>query len=458
MAKPKSLYICSGCGFESAKWLGKCPDCSSWNSFEEQEFIAPAPAKGPSRGGGTELVEVQALNAITYNGEYRYKTGLSELDGVLGGGIVKGSLTLLGGDPGIGKSTILLEICGFLCETLTVLYVSGEESARQLKLRADRLGVETDRLLVLTGTDMERICEFIHREKPDLVIIDSIQTMSISGINSSAGSTAQIRECTSLMQRIAKSLDIPIIVVGHVTKDGSLAGPKVMEHIVDAVLYFEGERNLSYRILRAVKNRFGSTNEIGVFEMSQKGLIEVENPSKMLLSERPTGVSGTLVACVMEGTRPILAEVQALVTPTGFGNPRRQTAGFDTNRLNLLLAVLEKRAGFYFSTQDAYLNVIGGLKLDETAADLTVALALISSLKELPIPADVIAFGEIGLAGEVRAAVRAENRIIEAVKMGFSRCIIPYGNLNGLSAELAKSVELVPVKNIRQAQAALTGS
>ena len=452
MPKPRSMFVCTSCGCESPKWLGKCPDCDSWNTFEEQAVINAPTASKMSAAVSYSPVEVQQLDKIEYGGEYRYPTGLSELDNVLGGGIVKGSLVLIGGDPGIGKSTILLQICQYLCRDLSVLYVSGEESARQLKLRADRLSVNTDRLLVLCGTDIESICEYVRTAKPDIVIVDSIQTMHISSMNSSAGSTAQIRECTSLLQRTAKNFDISIVVVGHVTKDGALAGPKVMEHIVDAVLYFEGERNLSYRILRAVKNRFGSTNEIGVFEMGNEGLIQVENPSKMLLSERPLGASGTVVSCIIEGTRPILAEIQALATPTGFGNPRRQSSGFDQNRLNLLLAILEKRAGLYFSTQDAYLNVIGGIRLDETAADLPVALALISSLKDKPIDADVIAFGEIGLAGEVRATARPEKRIIEAIKLGFETCILPEGNKKNVSSKLQEKIKLIGIKNIREAK------
>ena len=360
------------------------------------------------------------LREISTQDEQRYKTGSAELDRVLGGGIVKGSLVLLGGDPGIGKSTILLQICNHLGGTLKILYVSGEESRRQLKLRATRLNVDSDNLFIATETDVEIVAELIRTEKPDLVMVDSIQTMNLTELSSSPGSVTQVRECTNLLMRTAKSLEIPIIIVGHVNKDGAIAGPKVLEHIVDAVLYFEGDKQMSYRILRAVKNRYGSTNEIGVFQMSDRGLMEVENPSLMLLSGRPKNVSGTCVACAMEGTRPILAEIQGLATATGFGNPRRMSTGFDYNRMSLLLAVLEKRAGYFFSNVDAFLNVVGGLRLDEPAVDLAVAMALVSSLKDMPVYEDALAFGEIGLAGEIRSVSHAEQRIAEAQRLGLS--------------------------------------
>ena len=362
---------------------------------------------------------------------------------------------MLGGDPGIGKSTMMLQICQHLGKTMQILYVSGEESQRQIKLRADRLGVDTENLSVMAQTDVQAVCEYVRETKPDLVIIDSIQTMSLADISSSPGSVTQVRECTNMLLRTAKGSDIPIFVIGHVNKEGSIAGPKVMEHIVDAVLYFEGDRNLSYRILRAVKNRFGSTNEIGVFEMRDKGLCEVENPSKMLLSGRPANVSGTCVACVLEGSRPILAEIQGLVTTSGFGNPRRMSTGFDYNRMSLILAVLEKRCGYFFSNLDTYLNIVGGFRLDEPATDLAVALTLVSSLKDFVIPDDVVAFGEIGLAGEVRTVPSAEMRVAEAARLGFKTCIMPYRCVKAIG-ENKYGIRLIGVHNIRQAVEAIT--
>ena len=395
------------------------------------------------------MVTAAPLSALAADTEHRYHTGVGELDRVLGGGVVKGSLVLLGGDPGIGKSTMMLQICEYLGKTLRVLYVTGEESQRQLKIRADRLGVTTENLSVMAATDAQAICEFIRADKPDLVIIDSIQTMSIDALSSSPGSVPQVRECTNLFLRTAKASDIPIFIIGHVNKDGAIAGPKVMEHIVDAVLYFEGDRNLSYRILRAVKNRFGSTNEIGVFEMRDDGLAEVENPSAMLLSGRPVGVSGTCVACALEGSRPILAEVQGLAATSGMANPRRAATGFDYNRFNLILAVLERRCGFYFSNMDTYVNVIGGFRLDEPAGDLPVALTLVSSLKDAPIAEDVVAFGEIGLAGEVRAVSQANQRIREAARLGFTKCIVPHACLKQI--QKIDGMEIYGVKTVKQA-------
>ncbi len=450
-SKDKTIYICSNCGFQNAKWLGKCPECESWNTMEEH-----LPAVQPKVAKGTGNLNPQAYNdfaapitQIDTTREFRYQTGLNELDRVLGGGIVKGAVMLVSGDPGIGKSTIMLQICQHL-SSLNILYVSGEESQRQIKLRASRLGVNNSGLTIMCHTDVETILGYIQVHSPDLVIVDSIQTMNLEPISSSTGSVTQIRECTNAFLRVAKSKEIPFFIVGHVNKDGAIAGPKVLEHIVDAVLYFEGERNMSYRILRAVKNRFGSTNEIGVFEMGDRGLCEVENPSLMMLSGRPSNVAGTCVACVMEGSRPILAEVQGLVSTTPFGNPRRMSTGFDYNRLNLILAVLEKRGGYFFSNLDVYINVIGGLRLDEPAADLTVAMALISGLKDKPIPEDVIAFGEIGLAGEIRAVNSAKARVAEAARLGFKRCILPYNNLKNLG-EPIDGIEVIGVKNIRQA-------
>ncbi|MCQ2483775.1 MAG: DNA repair protein RadA [Clostridia bacterium] len=454
--KAKTVYVCSDCGYESAKWYGCCPGCGEWNTMSET-FKAPEnPKKNVREPSHVFSSEVQRINEITCDSEIRYKTGLSELDRVLGGGIVKGSLVLLSGDPGIGKSTILLQICQFLGQTLKILYVSGEESAHQIKLRADRLGVSTDNLSVFCETDVQIISEYMRSSKPDLVIIDSIQTMNFTELNSSLGSVAQVRECTNCLMQAAKSLNIPTIVVGHVNKDGNIAGPKVLEHIVDAVLYFEGERHLSYRILRAVKNRYGSTNEIGVFEMKDNGLSEVENPSQMMISGRPNNTSGSCVACLMEGSRPILAEVQALVSSSGYGNPRRTANGFDYNRLAMLLAVLEKRAGYFYGNTDVYINVVGGLKLDEPASDLSVALALISSLKDVPIRDDVIAFGEIGLGGEIRSIGSCEARIKEAVRLGFTKCIVPYHNYKNLNNSVKASAEIVPARTIRAAFEAAT--
>ncbi len=448
MAKIKSVYICSECGYESPKWYGKCPSCGEWNTMNE-EIKDTAKAASASRSHANAYAPPVHIREIDTTDEIRYRTGSKELDRVMGGGIVKGSLILLGGDPGIGKSTILLQICEYLGKSLKILYVSGEESKRQLKLRAERLGVNSENLYVLTQTDVELVCETIRQDKPDIVMIDSIQTMSLSELNSSPGSVTQVRESTNFFMRTAKSMDIPMIIVGHVNKEGSIAGPKVLEHVVDAVLHFEGDRQMSYRILRAVKNRYGSTNEIGVFEMTDEGLKEVENPSLMLISGRPKNVSGTCIACAMEGTRPILAEIQALAASTGFGNPRRMCTGFDYNRMNMIIAVLEKRAGYYFNNTDAYINVVGGLRLDETAVDLAVAIALISSLKDAPINENAIAFGEIGLAGEIRSVSHVQQRVSEAVRLGFSKIIIPSHNVKDVNG--INGVEIVPVKNVRQA-------
>ena len=448
MAKAKSLYICSSCGYESAKWYGCCPGCGEWNTMNEETIVQHS----SSRSGGIIKPAVSlTLDKIENDSSVRYKTGLGELDRVLGGGIVKGSLILLSGDPGIGKSTLLLQICQYLDKSLNILYISGEESAHQIKMRAERLGVKNSALSVMCEIDVVSITEYIRTQKPDIVIVDSIQTMDYSEVSSSPGSVTQVRESASVFMRTAKSLGIPVILVGHVNKDGNIAGPKVLEHIVDAVLYFEGNRNFSYRILRAVKNRYGSTNEIGVFEMCEQGLAEVENPSLMLISGKPKNTPGSCIACVMEGSRPIMAEVQALVTPTGFGNPRRMSTGFDYNRVSMLLAVLEKRAGYFFGTTDTYINVVGGLKLDEPASDLSVAMALISSLKDTVVSDDTLAFGEIGLAGEVRGVSNCEQRVREAVRLGFSRCIIPHHNLKNLSLKISGDTEIIGVRNIREA-------
>ena len=454
MAKVKSVYVCSSCGYESAKWNGRCPDCGEWNTFEEREATVRKTSAGKAASStvsGYNSDAIKSLSDINSDArEVRYNTGLKELDRVLGGGLVKGSLVLLGGEPGIGKSTLLLQICQYVGENHSILYVSGEESARQIKLRANRLGVTTESLYVLAKNDAEAICETILQTKPDVVVIDSIQTMCINGISSSQGSITQVRECTNLFMHTAKDAEIPIFIVGHVNKDGAIAGPKVMEHIVDAVLYFEGQRNLSYRILRAEKNRFGSTNEIGVFEMSDDGLREVPNPSQMLLSARPKNVSGCCVACTMEGTRPILAEVQALVTKSAFSAPRRTCDGFDYNRLFLILAVLEKRLGLYYGGLDVFVNIVGGIKLQEPAADLPIAMALYSSLTDKIIPDNLTAFGEIGLAGEIRGISHIRQRINEAQRLGFEKCIVPKQSLS----EIDKSkydIEIIGVSSIRQA-------
>lgn len=450
--KNKTIYVCNSCGYEAAKWAGKCPDCGEWNTLEEtfrEASLSKGIAAKPAPGG--RIFTPLRISEISADDEQRYQTGLSEFDRVLGGGIVKGSLVLISGDPGIGKSTILLQVCEYLGQKHNILYVSGEESARQIKLRAGRLGVNSPNLKILTETDVQLTIEHIRAEKPDIVMIDSIQTMNHTDLNSSPGSITQVRECTNAMMRCAKTMDIPVIVVGHVNKDGAIAGPKVLEHIVDAVLYFEGDRQMTYRILRAAKNRYGSTNEIGVFDMGENGLQQIENPSQAMLSGRPVNTSGTCVTAVMEGTRPILAEIQGLATTSGFGTPRRMATGFDYNRMALILAVLEKRAGYFFSNLDTYLNVVGGLRLDEPAVDLAVAMSLVSSLKDTPIREDTVIFGEIGLAGELRSVSHADLRISEAARLGFSRCILPYHGLKNLSERVTAGMEVIGARNIRGA-------
>lgn len=439
----KTVFVCNSCGAQSIKWSGRCPGCNEWNTLEEQ--IVVSAAKNKSNIINNTAVK---LNDIKIVDEHRYITGISELDRVLGGGIVKGSMVLLGGDPGIGKSTILLQICNAL-KNLNILYVSGEESAVQIKLRAERLGVQNDNLEIMADTDILSICEYIRINKPQIVMIDSIQTMSVSELSAMSGSVVQVRESTKLLLNVGKTLDIPIFIVGHVNKGGDIAGPKILEHIVDTVLYFEGEKTQAYRILRANKNRFGSTNEIGVFEMNENGLKQVENPSAMLLSDRIKNVSGSAITCVMEGTRPILAEVQVLVSSTGFGNPRRMAAGFDYNRLNLILAVLEKREGLYFSNLDTYINITGGLSLDEPAADLAAAMSLVSAVRDVPLDAETIAFGEIGLSGEIRSVSQVLSRIKEAQRLGFKRCIIPKLCLKNLPNDL--SIEVIGVRTLKDA-------
>ena len=450
MAKARTVYVCTECGYESPKWNGKCAGCGAWNSLEEST-PAPTVKSAPGARAAVDLSDrILELSQVDMESEVRYRTGMGELDRVLGGGLVKGELVLLGGEPGIGKSTLLLQICQYLGQNHSVLYVSGEESARQIKLRAQRLGVDTESLYLLTVNDAEAICDTICSTEPDVVIIDSIQTMSLSQISSSPGSLTQVRECTNLFMHTAKRQEIPIFIVGHVNKDGAIAGPKVMEHIVDTVLYFEGDKMLPYRILRAAKNRYGSTNELGMFDMTGQGLAEIENPSQMLLEGRPLGVSGNCVACTMEGSRPILAEVQALATKSGFSSPRRMSTGVDFGRMAIIMAVLEKRLGMFFGTLDVYLNIVGGFRLDEPAGDLPVALALSSCLLDKPIDEKLIAFGEIGLGGEVRSVTHLIQRVREAERMGFETCIVPKQSLQTIDPS-QYHMRIIGVSSLKQA-------
>lgn len=443
MAKKTTAFFCSECGYESAKWLGQCPGCREWNTFVEE----PVTKKGRAVRI-TNTKKPSLLKDISTKEEARMTTGFGELDRVLGGGIVRGSLTLIGGDPGIGKSTILLQVCKNLSDQgRKVLYISGEESLKQIKIRADRIGQFNDNIRLFCETDLELIEQTLRDEKPDVAVIDSIQTIYNSDVSSAPGSVSQVRESTNILMQTAKTENISIFVVGHVTKEGVVAGPRVLEHMVDTVLYFEGDRHASYRILRGVKNRFGSTNEIGVFEMCQNGLQEVKNPSEYMLNGRPENASGSVVACTIEGTRPILAEIQALVCRTNFGMPRRTAAGTDYNRVNLLMAVLEKRLGFHMGEFDAYVNVAGGIKINEPALDLGIVMAIISSYRDLPIDEKTIVFGEVGLSGEVRAVNMAERRVAEAVKLGFTRCIMPAVSRKGLTDR--KGIDVIGVKNIQ---------
>lgn len=445
--KQKSVYICNECGYRSPKWLGKCPGCNNWNTLTET-LDTPQKTSSANPALKSTLNRPQLITEVTQNNDTRFSTGLRELDRVLGGGVVSGELILVGGDPGIGKSTLLLQICENAGKTKKILYVSGEESAAQIKIRANRLGVNTENLYLLSETDVEIILDAINDTKPDIVIIDSIQTMHIEAISSASGSVPQVRETTNALMKTAKSMNISMFIVGHVTKDGSLAGPRVLEHMVDCVLYFEGDRDLSFRILRAVKNRFGSTNEIGVFEMADKGLIEVENPSKTLLEGRPDNISGSAIVCAMEGTRGILAEMQALVTPTGFGNPRRMSAGIDLNRVLLLIAVLEKRAKINLSNSDIYINVAGGLRIDETAADLGICAAIASSKTDFVVPNDVMFIGEVGLGGELRTVAKLEKRLSEAANLGFKTAIVPKQSLAKIT--LPKDIKVYGASNITE--------
>lgn len=454
MAKAKkSVFFCQNCGHEEAKWLGQCPACGEWNTFVEEK-IDSGITKGISAGArsvreSVREAKVVPLNEVAADNDVRCRTGISELDRVLGGGIVPGSLVLIGGDPGIGKSTLLLQVCRGLAGEKKILYISGEESQAQIKLRANRMGDFASGLLVLCETNLEIIRGVIEKERPELVVIDSIQTMYSEEVSSAPGSVSQVRESTNIFMQLAKGLHIPIFIVGHVTKEGTVAGPRVLEHMVDTVLYFEGDRHASYRILRAVKNRFGSTNEIGVFEMQQTGLAEVENPSEYMLSGRPEHASGSVVACSIEGTRPILIEIQALVCRSNFGMPRRTAAGTDYNRVNLLMAVLEKRMGMALSNSDAYVNIAGGIRMNEPAIDLGIVLAIVSSFRNRPIDEKTIVFGEVGLSGEVRAVNMPEQRVAEAKKLGFETCILPEVSLKMVKG--IKGIRLVGVKNIADA-------
>lgn len=455
--KVKTLFYCTDCGNETPKWQGRCPACGAWNTIVERPTEQSGKKTSLGRHSGTSLGvpvrQPQAIASVETTDELRFCTGMGELDRVLGGGAVKGSLVLVGGAPGIGKSTLMLQICDNLCRFSKVLYVSGEESERQIKLRAERLKVRGEGLFLLGETNLENMMDAVHTLQPDVLIVDSIQTMYHGDVSSAPGSISQVKECTMALMQLAKGENITVFVIGHVNKEGSIAGPKVLEHMVDCVLYFEGERHMAYRILRAAKNRFGATNEIGVFEMEDGGLAEVPNPSEALLSGRPTDSPGTCVTCVMEGIRPVLAEVQALVVPSSLGNPRRVSNGFDYNRAMLLLAVLEKRGGLLLNGCDAYFNVIGGLSLDEPAADLATIIALASSFRDKPVPSDLAAIGEVGLTGELRAISSLGQRLSEVRRLGFTKCLIPKRTQGKLIAP--EGLELIRVSNIREALTAI---
>lgn len=451
MAKGKaSIFFCQNCGYESSKWMGQCPGCREWNTFAEEPVSAKKAPRSSGRNGGRTDPKPQLLSQITLDEQQRISSGIAELDRVLGGGIVPGSLVLVGGDPGIGKSTLLLQVCHNLVKNqVKVLYISGEESAQQIKLRAQRLGDFKDDLMILCETNLEVIQTVLEKTKPDIVVIDSIQTMYNEDVSSAPGSVSQVRESTGVFMQIAKGMGISVFLVGHVTKEGVVAGPRVLEHMVDTVLYFEGDRQAAYRILRGVKNRFGSTNEIGVFEMRDTGLVEVKNPSEYMLSGKPENASGSVVACSMEGTRPVLIEIQALVCHSNLPMPRRTTAGTDFNRVNLLLAVLEKRAGLHLSSCDVYVNIAGGIKMTEPAIDLGLILALVSSYKDIAVDEKTIAFGEVGLSGEIRAVNMAQQRIMEAKKLGFTTVLMPEVSLR--SVKKAEGIRIVGLKTVREA-------
>ena len=447
MKSPKTIFVCRECGSTSPKWLGKCPDCNTWNSFDEEQVIDKPQKNGLISGRSAKADKPERITELEAPEYMRTKTGMEELDRVLGGGLVGGSAVLISGEPGIGKSTLLLQICNHLCVSRRVLYVSGEESKGQLKLRAERLSINSDSLYLLTETDTDSIIEECVALKPDVIIIDSVQTLSSARFTSVPGSVTQVREGAFSFINYVKTYGASVFLVGHINKEGGISGPKILEHMVDAVLCFEGERTNSYRIIRAVKNRFGSTNEIGVFEMSDKGLVEIPNPSEVVMAERPKNTSGSCAGCVISGTRPIITEIQALVSKTVYPTGKRTSDGFDYNRMCLLIAVLEKRMGLKFYENDVYLNIAGGLRLDEPSADLSVALSLISGITDRVIPDDLIAFGEIGLSGEIRAVSHVEYRVKEAIRLGFSKIVLPIKNLQSIS-KLSSKVELFGVSNI----------
>lgn len=446
MAKPKQVYFCQECGYESSKWMGQCPGCRAWNTFVEEKVVTGA----RKQGNRTVSAAPASILEVTSDVETRLDTNMKELDRVLGGGIVKGSLVLIGGDPGIGKSTILLQVCRNLTDAgHKVLYVSGEESLQQIKMRAERLGDFKKEMYLLCETDVDAIEDAMAKVQPEVMVIDSVQTMMLENVASAAGSVSQVREVTNRLMQMAKLKNVAIFIVGHVTKEGTVAGPRTLEHMVDTVLYFEGERSSMYRILRSVKNRFGATNEIAVFEMKEHGLEEVKNPSEVMLTGRPLDAAGSVIVCSMEGTRPLLIEIQALVAQTNFQMPRRTTVGIDFNRVNLLMAVLEKRAGIHLGSCDAYVNLTGGIRLSEPAVDLGIILALVSSYRNRPVDEHTIAFGEVGLTGEVRSVSMAEQRVREAARLGFTTCILPSSNTNNIKS--IEGMRLIGVSNVKEA-------
>ncbi len=445
----KTIFFCSNCGYESTKWMGQCPGCHEWNTFAEEPVRTGGMRQSPA-GRKRTLARPVKLSEVTAETNERTSTGFTELDRVLGGGIVTGSMILIGGDPGIGKSTILLQVCKNLAgRGRNVLYISGEESLAQIRMRADRIGGEAESLYLLCETNLADIREIIEEQKPDVCVIDSIQTMYNEEVSSAPGSVSQVRESTGVLLMLAKGLGISVFIVGHVTKEGAVAGPRVLEHMVDTVLYFEGDRHASYRILRGVKNRFGSTNEIGVFEMRGSGLVQVENPSEYMLSGRPVDASGSVVTCAVEGSRPLLLEIQALVARSGFGMPRRTAAGTDYNRVNLLMAVLEKRCGIDLASYDAYVNIAGGIRMTEPALDLGITMAIASSYQDVVIPEKLVAFGEVGLSGEVRAVSQVENRVMEAKRLGFETVVLPKANMK--SCRNIQGIKMIPVGTVREA-------